>query len=511
MKWQPTIDPEELEESYTLFPRLKSRSYAWFVRKLLKRISSFLHYPVVIAIPADIEEYLGDEDALRAVRLLNKLRSAGIISLFFQNKHQYGDEPRGLVTFARLKDSKRFGLSGKGADMLKKSATLWPAVGEAVERYAMEFHEPVESEFLDASYQELSGSKVDIFNISGFDKKTRESEPLGFKLNYDKQSQFRWVKAKTLPDREDVWAPLQWFSFSHIHKHCKPSNKNSEPEPLLSVPITTGVAAGQTTDNAIQRGLLEVVERDAFIIYWLNQIPADRINTASFNDPRFDELQAIADKYRLETHLLYLRTDVPVHTVSCIIVDRSGLGPAVIVGAKTSHNLIDAAYGALADTLAQRGQYRLMMDNEKCEEWLRAYDGSAEKMGHEGRIYFWFQKERLRDIERFISGKIIDANHLPKFPQYNGQIKHDTDELLKFFQEKEYEVFYRELLNDRMKKLTEGLSVTMVRVPKMQPVYLEEAFISKAGERLWSVPEILGYKPLNKNGDDFCKLPHPFP
>lgn len=512
MKWNPTVKASELEKWYALFPRLTTHLHAVLVKRLLERVGNFLGYPVGIILPSDVEPFAGDPESQRALRLLAKFRKEGFLGSFYQDRHHYADEPHGEVTLAKLKDIQRFGFSGKGADMFDRTATLWPAVGEAVERYAMQFYYPKEGEYVDASWNELQGPKADIFSVAGFDDALRKRGHQDFMLMYDKNSTFRWVKAIALPSKIEIWAPLQWFSFSHVQQHVGKHGAdahNNKQEPLLSIPITTGVAAGQNATDATLRGLLEVIERDAFIIYWLNGLAAKRIDPLSCNDERIKKMNGIAKRYRLEMHALYLQTDMPAHTVCSLIIDRSGIGPAVIIGAKTALQLEEATYGALSDVLAQRGLYRKMMDSDEYNEY-RTKKEDHMKIGHIERMHHWFAQERLPEIEHFVGGDLVDVDSLPSY-NYSGNKLKDLKKLIQFFHDKEYPVFYKELLNDKLKKLTEGLSVTMVRVPDMQPVYLEESLRSVGGRRLREVPEFLGYPAKDKDVDDFSKVPHPFP
>ena len=46
---------------------------------------------------------------------------------------------------------------------------------------------------------------------------------------------------------------------------------------MLRWAVTTGLATGQSLEEAIAKGILEVVERDAFMISYLNRLsPASR-------------------------------------------------------------------------------------------------------------------------------------------------------------------------------------------------------------------------------------------
>src|SRR5690606_10107927 len=129
----------------------------------------------------------------RALRLLSKFREKNFVGSFYPSTHNYGDEPHGYVTMATLKQIRRFGFNGKGADMFDRKKTLWPAVGEAVERYAMQFHYPAEGEYIDASFEDMPDPKVDIFSVAGFDEGLRERGHHEFVLKFDEKTRFRWV------------------------------------------------------------------------------------------------------------------------------------------------------------------------------------------------------------------------------------------------------------------------------------------------------------------------------
>ena len=509
MKLQSTISPSEIPEYRELFQNLGSQRLLKLVVRILNGISQFIGYPIGIVIPEDAKEFRGDQESLRALRLLAKLRDAGLIESFRYELHQYPDEPPSHVTLTHLAAIKRFGFTGKGAHLFDKSATLWPALGEAVERHVTQFNYPKEGEYVDASWNTLKGPRADIFDIAGFDESMRKRGHPDFILAYDRDSEFRWVGTTELPSQRRIWAPLQWFSFSHIqqyiHKNGTRKGKK-DPEPMLSVPITTGFAAGQNRTDATFRGLLEVIERDAFMIYWLNQMPAKRIDPASFGERRFDELIKISKQYNLEVHLLYLQTDMPAHTICSVVIDRSGVGPALIIGAKSGLELSDTAFGALGETLAQRSLYRGMMTGRKDEE----VPEDILKIDHVGRMLYWFDLSRLKDIEVFIGGKLVSAEDLPTY-EYTNSIAENLSKLLKAFTEKGYQVFSRELLSKKLIDLTEGLSVVAVRVPQMQTLYLEESLRSIGGDRLRSIPKMLGYDVSDAEEDPFCKEPHPFP
>lgn len=510
MEWKPIITPAKLETLHSFFPRLRSNLHARIVLTVLKRIERFLGYPIGINLPIDTEPFHNNPESLRALRLMIKLKKEKFLKSFYFDVHDYADEPTGHVTVARLEDIDRLGFSGKGADMFDKAKTLWPTLGEAIERYAIYFFYPKKGDYRDSSYDELPEPKVDIFSIAGFDNVLRSGKHDSFILEYDRDTSFRWIKSLELTEQKETWAPLQWFSFSHLRQYSHKAtaiNDSGTFEPLLGPSITTGVATGQSLSDATFRGLLEVIERDAFIIYWLNQITPERIDTSTFHHEGINEMVKIAKRYHLELHVLYLKTDVPVHTVCTLLIDRSGIGPALTLGTKTTTTLFEAVYGSMSDVLSQRGVFRKMMDDPEYQPH-KSIDLKA--IGHLERMHYWFSVDKLPYIDWLIGGKTISAASLPIY-SYAPDVQDALAELLKFFAEKRYRVYAKELLNEKLRNLTEGLSVVMVRVPQLQPLSLEESLSTLGGERLYEIPQYLGHTPKKDRDQFFMDVPHPFP
>ena len=499
------VQPDRLTNFRELFPRLLNQRVLQFFIGILNRLTRVIGYPIVILLPREMLEYEDDDqDSLRAFRISKTLQKNGLMVSMETTHHMYADEPPGHVTIAKT-SSGGFGSNGKGAHLFDASKTLWPALAEAVERFCLRNPGIQDSEYCDRSWNALNKPKVDIFNVAGLDEKIRNKTHPHFNLKYDQNTVFRWIPATDLITNKTIYAPLQWFSFKHTRSQVNKALNPKASEPLLSIPISTGAAAGQSETEAVLKGLFEVIERDAFIIYWLNQIPAKRIALTSLKEERFSEIRSIIDDYKLEVHLLYLQTDIPIHTLCIVVVDRTGVGPAVTVGAVTGRNVSDAAYSLLQDTLSQRGSFRGLRD-----ENADSPKKQAVQLGHKSRILHWSEPEEISHIEPFVSGKLTDLKDLPTY-DYTGNDKEDLQSILKFFADKDYQVVYRKLISSELEKITEGLSVVMVKAPQLQPLYLDESLRSIGGSRLREVPAYLGYPVNESETDPFSTTPHPFP
>jgi ribosomal protein S12 methylthiotransferase accessory factor len=506
MKWRPTITPEELDDYSGFLPQLRTAAIRRLLVVVLQRLSNFIGLPIILGIPEDIVEFKGDYENLRALRILNSLREMKIVDSFKERKQQFSDEPLGKTTFVHLHGIDRLGFVGRGSHINSRAKTLWPALGEAIERFSLQHFKVTPAETVTSSWNELQDEKINIFDIAGFtDEKRKEAHPL-FNLALSSDSKLTWVQTTSLPNQKTVWAPLQLFSFDHLAEKAmfKKAEEKTEVEPLIRAPISTGAAAGQTLVDALLAGTLEIIERDAFIIYWLNQLVARKVDLNSFKEERFKTLLQTAREYNLELHALYLKTDMPVHTVCSVVIDRTGVGPAVLVGARTGFDLGDTVYQSFAETLTNRDSLRGFMEGHRDE--LSKGSKNIYQMGHKGRMLHWFQYDCIKDIEHFISGDNLSFEAFPTY-KHEKENKKDLDTLITFIRTLGYTMVYRDISLPKLKKVTEGVVVVVVLIPEMQPLYLEESLMETYGERLTAIPKMLG----NANPLVLSKIPHPFP
>jgi ribosomal protein S12 methylthiotransferase accessory factor len=432
----------------------------------------------------------GKTDAQAKKDFLNRfgtLKTHGIANSLSEYV-MYPDEPQGYITTVGLTGRKSFGYAGRGVDMFDRKKTYLPAIGESVERWAVANYDPHDS--IRSSNANLKKPKLDIFSFAGFsEEKRRDSR---FPLRITNDTIFRWVRGRSLIDGKKTYIPLQTISFV-------PSREKNR-EPLISFEITTGAAAGKTYEDAVLGGLFEVIERDAFMIHWLNQTTPDQIDLSTVPDVRVRKMIDIAHRYRLELYPLYLLTDAPAHTVACVCLDRSGIGPAVTIGMSTHLSLIEATYKSVAEVLATRSPSRRRVEQNKDEI------PKKEDVGHLSRLFYWSRPEKIRDITPWISGV---KKPFSTFPMYRdtGTSKEKLNYLLEFFKHEHYTVVAKEILPRRLRRKFK-MTVVFVKVPEFQPLFVDERFACTNGKRLIEVPKKFNWNMRTPGGT--CTEPHPF-
>jgi ribosomal protein S12 methylthiotransferase accessory factor len=105
---------------------------------------------------------------------------------------------------------------------------------------------------------------------------------------------------KRVPLRFDERVPISWapaWSLTHGRRRHLPAaycyvNLPVPPEEQFCFLNPNGHAAGNSLEEAILQGFLELAERDAVGIWWYNQLPRPSVDLASFGQPYFLELEA---------------------------------------------------------------------------------------------------------------------------------------------------------------------------------------------------------------------------
>lgn len=436
-----------------------------------------------------------------ALAILKKLKKYGIVRTIKEITNRYPDEPNGYVFQVTLAGERRVGFGGSGRHMFDRTRALWAATGEAIERWSLEHFYP-ENEIIESSYADLKKSKLNIFSLTSFSKKLKREDHPKYNLEFDQHTKFKWIPAYSITENKKIYAPLQLFSFKQTASLIKKGGEDS-PEPLLVPIISTGAATGQNIEQALVHGILENIERDAFMLHWLYQITPTQIDPDTIPHPDIRRLSQHVERYRFESYLLYLKTDMPGHTVLNVLLDRSGVGPAVCVNAKTSFDLEEAACVALSEGLAVRKLRRQFLEYHSNK---KTFD--PKKLDHSERLLYWSYTNRIPDIMPFLKGKREHFNTFPIFSERNMNYEERLLALSSFFKKRNMKIVSREIIDPILKKNLGGsITTVMVRIPELQPLHLREVLPAFSKKRLEDFATYLNI-PFKET---YTTFPHPFP
>lgn len=355
---------------------------------------------------------------------------------------------------------------GTGLDLDEDLAKI-KTIGECIERYCLSIYS--KKDFIYESPDKLKNRIPNLLNFINFTNKKED-----YLLSISDKKIY-WTKAKDIINKKQVLIPAQMI-YVPYYSH----------EPQIRLPISNGAACSNSKEEAIYKGICELIERDSFMIYFLNKMTPIKIDPDSIKNKNIKEILSRLKRYFLNVHILYLSTDIPIPSILCIIIDKSGIGPAVSLGAKTDIDINKAIIGALYE--AQHGRTWI-----RCSMISRKINSKKDIKSLEDRGVYWSNKNKIKDINF-----MINSNNLVNINNLRINTKNKLNYLLKILKNKKYDVFLKDLTLYKIKK--EGFYVTKVIIPQLHPLYLFEDFKYLYSERMEEIPKILGFKSkLNKD------------
>ncbi len=404
----------------------------------------------------------------------------------------YNDEPQVYYYMSYFKDkySKNYSDNSVASGVaFNKKRALLKLLGETLERYALSINN--NKKFIYGSYSELKKIYKNVLNpldVFPFSEKQIKV------LKLDKQNllftKLHWVKGINLLNNEPVLIPGQLIFVPYIYQ---------ETEPLIISPISTGAAAGQTYEDALYRGICEVVERDSFMITYLNKLPCSKINLHAIKNGNLKQILDQLIRYKIEVYLIDITTDLKIASVAAVLVDRTELGPAISVGLKAGFDIVDTIIGSIEEAVMLRSWLRdkfVYLDPKyQREKIIRNIDDRAHywftvKMIN--RLNFWLESNKLKTIKS----------------EFLHSSKDHLNKALKLLNHKNIDVIYFDLTDKKIEKY--GYKIVKVIIPDLQPLYLDEKYACFRKLRLYQAPVNMKIFKRPKKENQLNKIPHPF-
>jgi ribosomal protein S12 methylthiotransferase accessory factor len=465
------------------------------VQSGLNLLEKYFGANILLDIPNHLQDV--ELEMLPAINTAYDLKRLGLIEVI-KEIPKLPDEPFvHIVTAIRANSG--------GADFFSREKSYWKALGETAERYLWRnsdffYHRVLEKKF----YSEIRNEAVDIFELTGFSNEQKKNIDI---LKFDEKTVFGWIPARSITSKKKIWCPTQLVSSKYFRENVKKIEDGEKNEPMLRWSVTTGIATGQSLEEALTKGILEVIERDAFMISYLNKLspPIIDLDNLAEQDSDLEKILKSFRRYNLEVYFLQLPTDFPVHVYLSIVIDRTGLGPALSAGASADFDLKTCLLDSLAETLNVRLNLKKIFREET---------EPSEKLNRHGRLLWWAKEENTSKIDFFLRGEktkldlekkiSVFRKHGEKYSRRKYYAE-KLDILKRYLQENKYEAVYVELTDPDIRKI--GFRSVQVVIPELQPMHLDESIPYFGGKRLKEIPQKFGYNPTK----ELNIVPHPFP
>ncbi|MDR4886960.1 TOMM precursor leader peptide-binding protein [Fredinandcohnia sp. QZ13] len=275
---------------------------------------------------------------------------------------------------------------------------------------------------------------------------------------------------------------------------------------------SNGCALGGSLEEAIFHAIMEVVERDSFLLTWYAQLPLPRLDLSSANDK---ELQLMVSRirevagYDLLFYNATMENEIPC--VWAVAKNRRSEGANLICAAGANPDPVKAVKSAIYELAGMmiRNDEVLTKNRQKYEEMLQN-PFAVRTMEDHGMLY------GLKEAEENLSFLLDENRPLRTFdeefkcPMVNADLKDDVEDLLNRFRRLDLEV----IVVDQTSPITKRNSLFCVKVliPGMLPMTFGHHLTRTRGlDRVLNVPVKLGFKKQPLTYEQLNPYPHPFP
>lgn len=262
---------------------------------------------------------------------------------------------------------------------------------------------------------------------------------------------------------------------------------------------STGMAGHYNFYKAILTGLYEIIERDAFVITWFQELDIPKIVMS-------DSIKKYIHKFfpsYFDFHLFDITLDIDIPTVWGICIGECEYGDFIAVGSATRSTYSRAIKKVIKEIGQAIPYFRYFLEIRR--KWNPL--SFEELKGFEEHSLFYLKRKDLW----FIFDKWIkkEGKKEVTFKERESEIDplDEIKRILKIFRDKNYNVVFCNLTTPDVKET--GLFSVKVMSPQLIPLHGNYNYGFFGGKRLYEVPERLGYKV--KDFQNLNKFPHPFP
>jgi ribosomal protein S12 methylthiotransferase accessory factor len=380
--------------------------------------------------------------------------------------------------------------------------SLAKSIGEFLERFTLAVYR--EKDFLKATSASLKKRRINCldFNLlAGFSK-----EQIGenSKFQIESSTPFLWCKAKSLTNAGKIMVPAQLIFWNYNPNHV------SWRENILRESNSNGAAGHHSLKRAVLSGIYEIVQRDGFLIYWLNHQAPPRIKKDSITHQPLVDILKECERCNLDVNFFNTTTDLNIPSCVCMIFDKSGLGPKLSIGAGCEMDWDKALSKSLEEALGSFHWYmKKILDKEEMyrvnQDVYAPFKDSS--VGQKQRLDIWNDEKMFENLNFFLCGREEMLDDVKKKSSLFDSSQEELNYVVKNFKSrgKEYEIIYYEAKH----RMLDDLNYHSVRVvvPAFVGLYLNETFAPLGAKRLKEVPSKLGFKVA----EEWNPWPHPFP
>ncbi len=303
-------------------------------------------------------------------------------------------------SLSSLRRSLRSKSAGKGSTREQSEAS---ALCEALERYSGAYcgdEIRIRKRFVDfaAEDEAIHPNDAQLFSEGQLDDAERINA---------KGHPYNIVPPRLEPDAAIDWTPV-WSFTQRRHRYLPTSmlysmsaEQRGDAELIAD---SNGCAAGNILEEAILQGFYELVERDAFAIWWYNGLRAPGVDLSSFDDEFLASAADYYGRYEREVWMLDVTSDI-------------GIPSFVALSRRPDAETEDIIYGAGAHADPRLAALRAICELNQCLTWLpRPGRGDGRPMIDDPLALTWWKTARIADCSWLASAPDAPLKQGSQYP-----------------------------------------------------------------------------------------------
>jgi ribosomal protein S12 methylthiotransferase accessory factor len=381
---------------------------------------------------------------------------------------------------------------GSGSGPSRESA-LVAALGEAVERYSAACP-AVPGELLMGCATELGEQAVGPARFALFSREQYADGCFPYRP-FAETTSVAWVRGFALPGGEPALVPAQLVYLNDTY---------GAEQVRIGPSTSNGLACHATLEEAVLSGLLELVERDAFMIVWSNRLSLPRLSWS-----RDEELLAFEARYLAPTGLRYAAIDLScfwgVPTALGVVRGDEPATAALGVGACSAVTVQEAVWKALDEACRVQAWASDLRFRAPKREFAPDFSDIRDFDDH---VHFYADHGRARTSEFLdASREIRDVGSVELLQ--GESVRELTETITARLHGRGSSAYAVDVSAPDIRAA--GVSVAKVVAPELCPLDADHRTRFLGGRRLYEAAFELGLSSRVFAPADLNPYPHPFP
>jgi bacteriocin biosynthesis cyclodehydratase domain len=380
------------------------------------------------------------------------------------------------------------------------------AIAEALERYAGMYPSGARTT-VRASYRDLGAQALNPREL-GLHSEEQYAYPDYPYVRYSDDLVFNWVWGYSFQRQQPILVPERMVYYGMHYKTT---------ERPFAYEISNGCALGGCLEEAILHGMLEVIERDAFLMTWYARLPRERIMIESVTDPlpalMVERLRALTG-YTIYAFNITLEQAIPCFWVMAVDEQQRPGRPRALCAAGSHLHPEKALINALQELAPIVGQEQMRYPQEegRAREMLTNSFNVVNMQDHSllyglpeafERLKFLYESPHVKTFT-----EAFGASYLQ--PPQSMDLRDDLTAVMRRYLEAGIDIIVVDQTTPE--QVLEQFRCVKVMMPGMLPMtFGYHARRTHGLSRLSYIPWKMGYAPAPLSEADINPYPHPFP